>query len=290
MYERILVPTDGSDTAMVATEWAISFARQFDVTLHVVFVVEHGDLPAVGGLAERGENAVKQADDLATDAGVSIRTKVIESSEPTHRKITDYARNHDIDAIVLGTHGRTGLDRLFLGSIAERTLRTATVPVITIHGNVDVDARIDHVLVPTDGSVGALAAADHAIELALATGATLHTINVVNIAGAWSDFDLGIVYDALEDAGQQAVDEVAERARKAGVQTVETEVQAGTPSRTIIEYTNGHGIDCVVMGTHGRAGLDRLLLGSVAERVVKLADVPVIGVKSQEVIERIHAE
>jgi nucleotide-binding universal stress UspA family protein len=288
MYDRILVPTDGSDVAEAAAEAAIAFADRFDADLYVVHVLELGELPpevedeGADEFARRGEAAVSAVAEMATDAGLGVTTAIVDDGEPIHRAVLAYADEHDVDCIVMGTHGRTGIDRFVLGSVAERTLREARLPVMTVHEDTVVDPAFDDVLVPTDGSASAQAAADHAIDLALATDAALHIVHVVDLGFVRDEVDAGAVLDALEEAGEQALRTVIDRAEEAGVSTIESSVLSGTPHRAIVEYTDERDIDCVVMGTHGRTGVDRYLLGSVAERVVRLADVPVLALKAPD--------
>ncbi|MFC7187040.1 universal stress protein [Halorubrum yunnanense] len=135
------------------------------------------------------------------------------------------------------------------------------------------------ILVPTDGSPASDAAIEHAIDLAERYGATLHTLYVVDGA-AYSTLEAGaeVVVDALESEGKEATGRVADAAEGAGVDC-ESTVASGTAYRSIREYVDEHAIDMVVMGTHGRKGLDRYLLGSVTERVVRTSDVPVLTVR-----------
>ncbi|WP_049985429.1 universal stress protein [Halobellus rufus] len=139
----------------------------------------------------------------------------------------------------------------------------------------------DSILVPTDGSPASEGAVGHAIELAKQYGSTLHALYVVD-TGAYSAMEVGsdIVVEALREEGEQAVARVAEEAEAAGVD-VETAVETGIAHRSITEYVDDEGIDLVVMGTHGRTGVGRFLLGSVAEKVVRTADAPVMTVRSE---------
>lgn len=137
----------------------------------------------------------------------------------------------------------------------------------------------EEILVPTDGSPASSAAIEHAVDIADRYGARLHALYVVDGA-AYSTMEAGaeVVVEALESEGEEAVNRVAEAAAAAGVDSV-TAVTTGTAYRTIREYADDEGIDLIVMGTHGRRGLDRYLLGSVTERVVRTADVPVLTVR-----------
>lgn len=137
----------------------------------------------------------------------------------------------------------------------------------------------DEILVPTDGSDAATRALDHALDIAGQYDARIHALYVVD-ANAYSTLEAGtdVVISALEEEGNEAVDAVTDRATAAGVETV-TEVSTGTVHRTIIDYADEHGVDLIVMGTHGRQGLDRYLLGSVTEKVVRASDVPVMTIR-----------
>ncbi|KZN22960.1 universal stress protein UspA [Haladaptatus sp. R4] len=140
----------------------------------------------------------------------------------------------------------------------------------------------DNILVPTDGSESAMEATDNAIELATAFDATIHAVYVVDIGAMWADAYEGNVLHDLESRGRKAVGRVRERAEDAGVDITDEVVTGGSPYRVILDYVNENDIDCIVMGTHGRRGLEHYLLGSVAERVVRLADVPVMTVHGSD--------
>jgi nucleotide-binding universal stress UspA family protein len=136
----------------------------------------------------------------------------------------------------------------------------------------------ESILVPTDGSDGAAKAVEHAIELANWDGAALHTAYVVSTRDVGADASEWDVPETLEEAAEAAIDDVIDRAEAADVDTIEATIARGVPYRAILDYVDEHDIDLVVMGTHGRTGLDRYLLGSVTERVVRMADVPVLAV------------
>ncbi|MBX0297817.1 universal stress protein [Haloarcula nitratireducens] len=285
MYDRILIPTDGSDVAEAAAEAAIAFAGRFEADLHIIHVLEVGELPpgfedeGADEFASRGKEAVSRVAEMATNADVDVTTAILENGASIHRAILTYASDHGVDCIVMGTYGRTGLDRFVLGSVAEQTLREAPVPVMTVHEDTVVDPDFSAVLVPTDGSACAQAAADHAIELALATDAALHIVHVVDLGVVWDEVNAGVVLDALEEAGKQALQTIIDQADESGVATSESSVLSGAPHSAIVEYADERDVDCVVMGSHGRTGIDRYLLGSVTERVVRLTDVPVLALK-----------
>jgi nucleotide-binding universal stress UspA family protein len=139
----------------------------------------------------------------------------------------------------------------------------------------------DRILVPTDGSPGVERAVDHAIELAAVHGATIHAVYVVNTASfatlpmetSWEG-----VGSMLREDGEAALERARELAEAHDV-PVETHLIEGSPSREVVRFAEECAVDLIVMGTHGRGGIDRLLLGSVAERVVRASSVPVTTVR-----------
>ena len=136
----------------------------------------------------------------------------------------------------------------------------------------------DSILVPTDASEGSELASEAAIELATRFDATLHALYVVETGDVSYDAPAADIYDEVQARGLQALDDVAKRAEAAGVGTVETVLGEGHPHRAILDYVDEYDVDLVVVGTHGRTGPERYLLGSVTEKVVRLSDVPVLTV------------
>ena len=137
MYDRILLPTDGSDANGRAVEQGVGLARETGAGLHVLFVLE--DIPYApemmddaveGQLREIGEAAIEEIEERAEAAGVDLVTEMREGVP--HETILEYAEEADVDAVVMGTHGRSGLDRYLLGSVTERVVRAAEVPVLTV--------------------------------------------------------------------------------------------------------------------------------------------------------------
>jgi len=288
MYDTVLVPTDGSEAANNAAEGAVALAERFDADLHAISVLKDADYPISvrselsTELAEQATAVLDEIASRANEIGVDSTTELIETDAPVHQAIIDYGPEHDADIIVMGTHGRTGLNHLILGSIAERTLRVSPLPVLTVHGETDIHPEIETIIVPTDGSETASAAGTHAIQLAALTGASLHAVHVINLVALSGEYGSGSVLQELRQVGQQAVDDIVRRGTEAGVQSAETAILSGAPSREVVDYATDHDADLVVVGTHGRSGLDRLLLGSVTEKIVRPAEMPVLSVSSRE--------
>jgi nucleotide-binding universal stress UspA family protein len=281
MFEDILVPTDGSDCAAAAVEYAAELASRYGARVYVLSVVDSrpfDDMPhreTVEAAAEETVAAVR--DDLA-DAGVTAETAVRVGIP--HREVLDYADENGVDLVAMGTHGRTGVERYLLGSVTEKVVRLSDVPVLTVPGSDGADTRFSEVLVPTDGSEQAEAAVDVGADVADTYGARLHALAVVEPMSLGLDVRSEILADALGDAAQAAVERVAERATAAGVTDVETTVRYGYPYREVLDYVDDNDVDLVAMGTHGRTGIARYLLGSVTEKVVRTAGVPVLTVRA----------
>lgn len=137
MYDRIVVPTDGSHAVRKAVQHAINLAQQFDAELLPIYVIDqrmsyHGifsseDMQKFQGL---GQEAVEYVEELAADADVEA-SSAVRTGVP-YRTITQFAEDTEADLIVMGTHGRTGIERLVLGSTAENVVRTAETPVMTV--------------------------------------------------------------------------------------------------------------------------------------------------------------
>lgn len=283
MYDTILVPTDGSQTAMAAVETALAVATRFEADLHVLAVThpEADDHTASDDAVPVGTPAVDHALDAATGRNVSAESTVVETHNPVHEAIIEVTCDRDVDLVVMGTHGRSGIDRLRVGSVTERTIRDAEVPVMTVRADASAPA-FDGILAPSDGSEHAQAAVDHAAELSAATGGTLSLLSVVDSAvmADW-DANVGTILESLQDAREEALAREADRIEAAGATVGTVSVQVGQPSRAILEAARDPEIDLLVMGSHGRSGLSRLLLGSVTERVLRAAPIPVI-VTTQE--------
>ncbi|WP_115865019.1 universal stress protein [Halorussus litoreus] len=139
----------------------------------------------------------------------------------------------------------------------------------------------ENILVPSDGSRGADRAFEQALDLADTYDAQLHLLHVIDVSGDAGEFRPVTVVEELRERGEELTGDLAERAADVGVEA-RSDVIRGLPHRTILDYVDDHDVDLVVMGTHGRTGLQRYVLGSVAEKVVRLSDAPVLTVRASE--------
>jgi len=289
MYERILVPTDGSEHARRAAEHAFSIAETLDATVSVLGVADMYEAAGpfdAGGVSQEyvdriAEDSRAHVDDVAEMAdGVPVETHV-EVGTP-RKAILTFADEHDADLIVVGTHGRSGVRRLVAGSVAEYVVRHADVPVLTARAtDPPTTTDYEHILVPTDGSTCAAVATEPAVTLAAAYEATVHALYVVDVEAVTDASDTAAVtniVDHYESVGERATAEIERAGEDAGVDVV-TAIEEGTSVDTLLAYTDDHDVDLVTMGTHGRDGLQRVILGSTTERAIRQSSVPVLSVR-----------
>ncbi|WP_253737471.1 universal stress protein [Halohasta salina] len=282
--DTILVPTDGSDGAETGARHGIGVAAEAGAELHVLSVVDALELDSsLSGVDEtdpegrfeaEARRAVETVTELAQPHLDSEPTTAVEWGRP-FRSITEYAERHGVDLIVMGTHGRSGLERLVLGSVAEKVLRTASVPILVVPpaSTDEIGAGYREVLVPTDGSEAAAGAVDWGLTLADADDGRLHALYSVD-TGRFAGGELAGVYDSLESTGEAALDAIREQVAETEVDVTAT-IGTGPAARVIRSYSDEHAIDLIAMGTHGRSGVERYLIGSVTESVVRHADVPI---------------
>lgn len=285
MYDTVLVPTDGSDHATRAARHAAAIADAFDAALHVVSVV---DVQAASGVFNAGgvdPAFVERLEGTAAEAIETVDAALDRAADHTEvlqgrpaDAIAEYVTARGVDVVAMGTHGRSGVDRVVLGSVTERVLRSVDVPVLTTRAASDDDpVAYRDVLVPSDGSDPASVALDHGIAIADRFDARLTGLHVLQSRALGGVTVPSDVLATLEDAGEAITHDVVERATAAGIEA-RGEIREGRPGDVITAFADEAGMDLVVMGTAGRTGIDRFLLGSTATRVLRQAGVPVMAV------------
>ncbi|MGQ4556853.1 universal stress protein [Halobellus sp. GM3] len=285
MYEDILLPFDGSDGAAEALHHAAEIAHWADATIHVLFVADTRrdsvtvvETEVVDALVQEGEDIVEEAEKTLDTLGVDYDSDVVQGHPaPT---IVEYAEQYEYDVIVMPTHGREGVSRYLIGSVTEKVVRLSSVPVLTARMQPDEQLVFPYetILLPTDGSAGASHAAEHGLSLAAALDATVHVLSVVDDTSLGLDVRSTISGQERERAATDAVDDLVSEAETRGVSNSVRHVEHGSPIEVILDTIDSNDIHAVVMGTTGRRGSDRILLGSVAEKTVRSAPVPVITV------------
>ncbi|MFC5972836.1 universal stress protein [Halomarina salina] len=277
MFEEILLALDGSDCAETAAAAALTLAERSGGRIHAVGVVEVYELSTTRERDAREQEAKERLSafaDRAAEAGVDCETDL--RSGFADEELLGAIDDHGADLVVLGTHGRTGARRFLVGSVAARVARRSPVPVLTTPATDDAWS-VETVLLPTDGSEHAAAATHVGIEAAADLGGSVHVLSAVEDDALGLDVRSSKVLEAQTRVAESAVDEAVASAESSGVEAT-SEVVSGRPHRTILDAVEAHDADLVVMGTHGRSGVSRILLGSVAEKVVRGASVPVLTV------------
>lgn len=286
MFDQILFPTDGSQGTDRVLDHVLDVAAANDATVHVLNVantthsaVRHQE-EVVATLLQRAEQVVRRVADRAAERGVATVTEIRQGNP--YREIVEYAESSGVDLVAMPTHGRRGLERLLVGSTTERVVRRADVPVLTLRPSDDIafDYPYESVLVPTDGSDCAKRALERSVAVADAEGAPLHLLSVVPVGSLGVDVRSDVVAANLEASAREVLDRAAESATAAGVEPTATTVEFGASvHEAILTYVDDHDVDLVVVGTHGRTGFDRYLLGSVTEYLVRTSPVPVLTVR-----------
>ena len=286
--ERLLLSTDGSEYSEGAVREAIKLAKRCSSELWAISVVETN--PEFEALAPQiAEKAGKTARELvealqarAKKEGVEC-TGIVHQGEDSYKYIVDEAVKNRISMIVMGRRGRTGLKRLMMGSVTSRVIGHAPCNVLVVPRAAKVEFK--NILVATDGSKYSAAAASEAIGLAKRNGSKLTVISVVpselmtptDIEFSMPQREL-IAKKEMHEAEKNAK-AVKDAAQKEGV-AVQAFVMSGKPSDAIIETAREKGADLIVQGSHGRTGLEKLLMGSVTERVIVLSTCAVLVVKT----------
>ncbi|WP_092817876.1 universal stress protein [Halopenitus malekzadehii] len=289
MYDDVLVPVDDSEPASAVLDHVADLASWADATIHLLFVADTGrhsvtvvENDVVDGLVRKGHTVVEDVRERLQAPGVEFETDVVQGTPSS--TIVEYADRYGHDLIVMSTHGRTGVTRYLRGSVSEAVVRHASVPVLTVRTQPDERLRFpyDDVLIPTDGSAGATRAARHGVALAESLDATVHVLSILE--EEWLDRDGESTTEPGEGQGEtatDAVEAVIAAAEPRGVTTTQY-VDCGDPADVIRDRIDAVDADVVVMGTTGRRGTDRVLLGSVAERTVRDVPVPVLTLGETE--------
>lgn len=282
LFPTILYPTDFSACAEAARPLAFELARQSDV-LHLLYA------DTLFGSVEHGLNVRKRLAELGAEAPVPVETAMARDLAPASA-ILRYAESHDVDLIAMGTHGRRGLSRLLLGSTAREVVQLAPCPVLTVRLGTDEAAlpslRGGSILVAVDFSDTSREALRQAVRLAETMEARIDLLHVIEepFQPVGAGYTLRPVYELEPDIEERLGkalrafrDEVAGDFRSYG----SMEILLSFPARSIVETAERLGSGLVVLGTKGLRGLEHLVMGSVAEAVVRTAPCPVLTVKTQ---------
>jgi nucleotide-binding universal stress UspA family protein len=288
--KQILVPTDFSENAKRAMSYAIQLAKQCSAKLHLLHTpviptyllmdLSYSPGPeAVTRILNDSQEALDEQAKVIADAGVEHFAVIREGT--IHQVIRDYAKEHNIDLVVMGTHGRTGVSKLMYGSVTERVLKTVHTPSIVVPaGGGKIPSSI---VIAYDFSAPAKRAAEAARAIHGLCHGSLHMVH--SYLDVWGEYtDRGAV-----------VGEAAERRREAlrlglgemlktdakelfsiDAQAIQTHLVTGDPAEGILQVAEQVGATLICAGTTGKSGIERILIGSVARRLLHDSKVPLL--------------
>lgn len=304
---RILYPTDFSEPARYAGRYACKLAHKLGAEVYILYVMTFplppGEVPAkltglkLAELREKAQRRAKAELDRCLQEngfrGLKLRTAI--TLGIVEDEILQAAAQSRSELIVMGTHARTGLARALLGSVTEKVARTASCPVLAVkHPEVKVELpwggtlvgrrrvrreiRFRRILVPLDGSPLAEGILPEATKLAKALDAKLILLRVAPalIPAVFPiEVEPAEIQAEMMEEATSYLEKKQQTLEREGV-TVQTAVRYGDAALEILECAESEEVDLVAMATHGRSGLKRWFLGSVAEKVLRASDIPVL--------------
>ncbi|HEX2863241.1 MAG TPA: universal stress protein [Deinococcales bacterium] len=292
MLSKLLIPVDGSICAEDAARYGLRLAHRVGASVvlaNVAYVQRvHGMQPLQSELdpfLTRGQELLEDYARRARKYEVPVTTRLAQDPK-IGDTIVRLAEEEHCDLILMGTHGREGIGRFLLGSVAERVTRASRVPVMLVRGPAATSkAALERILLPIDGSDVSRLAIDYARDLAAKTGAEVRLLYVLpdlpanpsNLSTEYADLDR-LTRD-LRREGEVVLSSARERLGSASAPALLYEANGERIGDVVVRVAHDEAAGLIVMGTHGRGGFDRLLLGSVAERVAHKAEVPVLLVR-----------
>jgi len=301
MHRSLLIPLDGSHFGEHALPIARAIALRSDATVCLAHVyvpisaegmpVKDRDLIVMGRQHDRAylETIRNQ---LVSEANLATVPALLDG--PIARALAAYIATTDTDLVIMSTHGRGAFARFWLGSVAKALIRRSDAPILLLRPHDGEPSSADpptfrHILIPLDGSI----LAEQILEPALKFGSLMQSdyilLHVVDPVARPGDMPCRQIVRrddrAIQTAQHQAqhyLDHVAQRLEATGTQVRTRILIAKRPAIAILDAARQHRVDLIAMSTHGRSGLSRLLVGSVADKVLRGAETPVLLYRPQE--------
>ena len=283
--KNILCPVDFFAASRRALEYSVALAQNYNATLHILHVVSpvlptsyEFSLNTADMIRAFEEQALEKVEDMgkqARSAGIAVVSKVRTGDIDDELKVA--IAGCDADIIIMGTHGRRGFERWFLGSVTERLLRHSAVPILTLSDLEDtfrVPPDVEKVIVTTDFSEGTSEAMKYALAIAQEAPAEVTLLHVMRQPPERSE-SVESLAEVLEDhLASMVPDGVLDWCK------VKAEVEVGTPFERILDLAEKNQVDLLVMNIHGKGMIERAMMGATAERVIRAARCPVLAVPS----------
>ena len=299
MYSSILVPLDGSPVGEQALPLACSIAQQSGATLHLVHVHTLNDTIFIEGMPVIDEQLHSLGRDheraylqqiharLTTDTALPIVWANPDCDETVTHTLLRYIAAHNNDLVVMSTHGRSGFTRFWLGSVVDMLLRTSPCPLLLVHAHDGEPgaqrSEEPQILIPLDGSALAEQVIEPALALGSPMGAAYVLLQIVQPTLLYGPVPYAEPVDIdfegtrrRQVEAQRYLDTVAQRFQATGVRVTTMALSAEHPAQALLDVAQQHAITLVALATHGRSGLKRVFLGSIADKVVRGATIPVL--------------
>lgn len=275
-YQKILVPLDGSDAAEFAIPYAADLARKYEAELILLTIAYFAPLPndAQESFVQSGIRREHRIAEQLRAEGIRAQEQTIEQNNPPDT-IFKFITSQEISAIVMSTQGRSGMVRWLFGNNLDQVLNSLPVPLLLVR------PAYEKIVVPLDGSRWSESAIPQAAEIARAHNAELILLHVYQSPASGYTDQLALAgqqYMADRQYEQMREQLVALRngLRRQGLRVREQIIRSHNPAQSICEFVEAEeGVSMVVMSTHGRTGLARWLVGSVAQNVIKNVRCPV---------------
>jgi nucleotide-binding universal stress UspA family protein len=285
---NILLASDGSEYSEGAVKEAVYLAKSCDARLYAVYVLETNPEFETEGqkhMEKMEENAREHIDSVrkrAAQENVEFNAILRRTDQP-HKAIIEEAEKLKADVIVMGRRGKTGLKKVLMGSVTASVIAKGRSNVLVVPKEARIDCK--RIMAATDGSINGNLAVFRAIDIAKRCKSALYIVSVIPSQSSGFDPDTGYSQRQIEkisDEMVQAIKKSIEQAKKAaGEEGVETEslIHTGIPHQVLVSAAREKDVDLLVIGSPGRSGVERLITGSVAAKVVGKAGCSVLTVK-----------
>ena len=316
MFKKILVPLDGSIEAETVLPYVRDIAARFDSEVDILSVGVGSKRRRVNQLLEEyvhhavehlqnheitsravllygsADEEMAAYSEISTVRGnLKARGQVVYGGPAEN--ILSYSQRNHVNLVIMATHAHGGLLRWWLGSVFEKVVARSLVPILGIHSKQvrEIDrtgkTHFKRILTPLDGSEAGEAALHDAEAIALKTGASIVLLHVIPaphaIEARWLGPEFNDFVRAMHDAGEKYLDKTGKRLAARGID-IDVKITAGDPAETIIDTAKKEKVDLIAISTHGRSGIPRWVLGSVADKILHESKLPMWLVRPRQII------
>lgn len=280
-YKNALIAFDGSDSSKNALKQILKVAKKEDIRITAVTVLRTYDSElstsrhrSANDARGSAENPLSNSIKIVVEEGDEVQTMLSEGI--VHEAIINSAECRNCDLIVMGRRGLNRLERAFMGSVTAQVIRYSPIDVLVMPKNTSLGWK--HVLLATDGSEYSNIAMERSLEIAVSHDAKLSTVSVADISDKFYNEMPGSL-ERMNDHVHENVEAVRAKAESMDIPFA-SYIREGEPHKEIVRLARELKVDVICMGSHGRTGIERILMGSVAENVLQKTPCPVLIVKS----------